>query len=353
MFKDLVVIELASVLAGPSVGQFFAELGAEVIKVENKLAGGDVTRKWLVDGENPEGGVSAYYSSVNWGKESHFLDITAEEDYKKVIEWVKEADIVISSFKPGDDKKLKVDFKTLSRINPRLIYGHITGYGKNNAKTGYDAIIQAEAGFMHMNGEPDGNPIKMPVALVDILAAHHLKEGLLVELINRERTGKGGYVHVSLFDAAVSSLANQATNWLVAGKIPEKMGQEHPNIVPYGRSFKTKDGQLIMLAVGTDKQFKGLCEILGIAEIFNNPDYSTNAARVKNRKTIYNILDKEIARWEIGSLVEALEARKIPCGRINSMDKVFEMKEAQRMILKDDPKGVVKVGLRNVGFEGT
>ncbi|MFM8347797.1 MAG: CaiB/BaiF CoA transferase family protein, partial [Bacteroidota bacterium] len=219
MLKDIRVIELASVLAGPSAGQFFAELGAEVIKIENPATGGDVTRSWKSAGEQTDDR-SAYFSCCNWGKKSVLLDLHLSDDRDKLYRLVATADIVIASYKPGDAEKLGVDYDTLSVLNPGIIYGQITGYSGGDDRVGYDAVIQAEAGFMDLNGEAEGEPVKMPVALVDVLAAHHLKEGMLLALLNRMKTGKGCMVSVSLYDAAVASLANQATNLLVGNTLP-------------------------------------------------------------------------------------------------------------------------------------
>ena len=171
MLKDLKVLELASVLAGPGVGQFFAELGAEVIKVENARTGGDVTRSWKGAGEQTDDR-SAYFCAINWGKKSLALDFNNESDRKVIHALARNTDIVIASYKPGDAEKLGVDYKTLSAINPKLIYGQVTGYGSHNPRVGYDAVIQAEAGFMSMNGEPDRSSLKIPVALMDVLAGH-------------------------------------------------------------------------------------------------------------------------------------------------------------------------------------
>ncbi|HAA19666.1 MAG TPA: carnitine dehydratase, partial [Cytophagales bacterium] len=175
IFEGLRVLELATVLAGPSVGQFFAELGAEVIKVENPNTGGDVTRSWQGAGEDPANDRPAYFTAINWGKQSLAIDLRSAEGQSQVHELVRETDVVIASYKPGDAEKLRVDYATLQGMNPRLLYGHITSYGPDNPRAGFDAIIQAESGFTYMNGHPDGEPTKMPVALTDVLAAHHLK----------------------------------------------------------------------------------------------------------------------------------------------------------------------------------
>ncbi|MDF2452610.1 MAG: CoA transferase [Bacteroidota bacterium] len=216
-FSDLIVIELAGVLAGPSAGLFFAELGARVIKVENPKTGGDVTRSWKLHAENTNDKESAYYWSINAGKEVVFLDLTEENDRQQFCSLVSTADILISNYKLGDDVKLKVDYPTLRKLNPRLIYASINGFGKTNPRTAYDLILQAESGFMFMNGEKNAAPLKMPVALIDILAGHQLKEGILIALLERYKTQKGSEISVSLYDTAVASLANQATNWLIDG----------------------------------------------------------------------------------------------------------------------------------------
>jgi len=254
--EGLKVLELASVLAGPSVGMFFAELGATVIKIENITTQGDVTRKWKLAKENPNTDISGYFSCVNWGKYSFAVNLLEKEGLDIIYKLTAECDIVLVSYKPGDAEKLKVDYPTLKQYNQALIYSHITGYGLKNSRAGFDAIIQAESGFTYMNGNPGGPPTKMPVALMDVLAAHHLKEAILLALLYRERTGKGQYIEASLFKAGIASLANQATNWLVGKTIPERIGSDHPNIVPYGTIFKTSDNKEIVLAAGTDKQFK-------------------------------------------------------------------------------------------------
>lgn len=330
MFAGLKVVELASVLAGPSVGQFFAELGAEVIKVENLKTRGDVTRSWKISGEK-EGDLSAYFCSCNWGKKSVALDLSERRGKEIVQKLVTRADVVIASYKPGDAEKLGVDFKTLSQRNPKLIYGQISGYGSDSDRVGYDAVIQAESGFMDMNGEADGPPVKMPVALIDILAGHQLKEALLLALLKKERTGQGSFVEVSLIQAALSSLANQGTNLLVAKKVPARKGSAHPNIAPYGEVFETKDGKKILLAVGNDKQFENLCQILSISL---SSDFSTNQKRVNNREKLSEQLTEQIKKFESGDLMKGIHTAKIPAGIVQNVAEAFEMKAAKAVILK-------------------
>ncbi|MCS7087019.1 MAG: CoA transferase, partial [Bacteroidia bacterium] len=253
-FEGLRVVECAGVLAGPAVGMYFAELGAEVVKIEPP--GGDVTRSWLLPGETR----SSYYSCVNWGKKVATLDLTRETDALMAL--LETADVLVANFKPGSAQKLGLDYPTLSQKFPRLIYGNVTGYGPDNGRAGYDAVVQAECGLMFLNAEADGKPMKAPIAIVDVLAAHQLKAGLSVALYMREKTGRGAYVQTSLIEAGVSALINQGAAWLYSGRAPRPMGSEHPAIAPYGGVYDCRDGAMI-LAVGNDAQFRRLCQIVG------------------------------------------------------------------------------------------
>jgi len=332
MFSNLKVLELASVLAGPSVGQFFAELGAEVIKVENLSTGGDVTRTWKGYGEQTDDR-SAYFCSVNWGKKSIALDLGSPEGKKLVHKLAVKSDLVIASYKPGDAEKLGVSYQQLFTLNKQLIYGQITGYGSESDRVGYDAVIQAESGFMDLNGERNGPPTKMPVALIDVLAAHQLKEGLLLALLKRERTGEGSLVEVSLIQTAIASLVNQASNWLVANKQPSRQGSAHPNIAPYGDSFLTQDGKRILLAVGTDRQFMNLISILEISQSSMLEKYGTNLLRVENREELNALLAKAISKMDSEKLIALIHQHKIPAGIIQNVKEVFEMPEARELLI--------------------
>jgi crotonobetainyl-CoA:carnitine CoA-transferase CaiB-like acyl-CoA transferase len=336
MLKNLKVLELASVLAGPGVGQFFAELGAEVIKVENYRSGGDITRSWKLPTERVSEDRSAYFSSVNWGKMSIALDLTTIEGKTKVQQLASKADIVIASFKPGDAEKLNVAYEQLKMNNPRLIYGQLSGYGSDNDRVGYDAVVQAESGFMDMNGEKDGGALKMPVALIDVLAGHQLKEGLLLALLKREQTGEGSLVEVSLIQTAVASLANQATNWLVAKSLPQRKGSLHPNIAPYGEVFETSDKKQMILAIGSDRQFADLCDVLNCKEYVNDDRFSINQQRVINRTMLKQILEQKIKAFSSHELMTKINEKKIPAGLVQNVKEVFEMKEVQELLLKSD-----------------
>ncbi len=331
------VVELASILAGPITGQFLAELGAQVIKVENPATGGDPTRGWRLPTESTEGSMSAYFSCANWGKRSIALDLTRPEGLALVRRLLTQADLVISSFKPGDDKKLGLDAASLHALNPALIIAQISAYGSADPRPGFDAIIQAESGFTYLNGDADGPPVKMPVALVDLLAAHQLKQAILLALLARHQgKTRGQVLQVSLLDAALASLANQASNYLVAGVVPQRMGSEHPNIVPYGSIFSSADGRALVLAVGTDRQWQQLAQALGDAELAADPRYARNADRVRQRQVLSERLQTLFASFPAATLATKLTAARVPFGFVNDMAAVFAQPQAASLCLAAD-----------------
>lgn len=335
LFKNVKVLELASVLAGPAVGQFFAELGAEVIKIENERTGGDVTRSWRSAGEHTDDR-SAYFCSVNWGKKSVALDLSQKDGRKALHALAAASDIVISSFKPGDASKLAADYESLLQVNNRIIYGEITGYGSTDPRVGYDAVIQAESGFMSINGEKDGGPLKMPVALIDVLAGHQLKEGLLIALLAREQTGKGCKVEVSLMDTALASLANQASNWQVGKVLPKRHGSLHPNIAPYGEMFLTKDGKQLLLAIGNDKQFVELLLAIGMDAVADDARFSSNERRVANRSLLSELIANAIRQFDSAKLASDLQDRKVPAGLISNVMEAIDTDHARSLRLSSD-----------------
>jgi len=330
----LKIIELSSVLAGPAVGMFFAELGADVIKIENKSTNGDVTRNWRLPSEkNTE--TSAYFKSVNWGKQSIFLDLNHPKDYATVTEYIQNADTVLANFKKGSAEKLGLDYNRVKTIQPKIIYANLTAYGEQDDGVGFDVLLQAETGFLYMNGEPNRPPVKMPVALIDLMAAHQLKEAILIALIDRYKNNRGSFITVSLAKSAIASLANQAANYLNEGFIPQRMGSQHPNICPYGDIFETKDGELILLAVGTEQHFKMLCTLLQHPEWAENEKYATNAQRVVHRNELIPLLQNALLHFKQAEILNQLSEQKIPAGVINDMKAVFELPYAKEMILKD------------------
>ena len=350
-FEGLKVIELANVLAGPAVGMFFSELGADVIKIENKITDGDMTRKWKLPSEDKSSPISAYYCSVNWNKKVKFLNLNIAKDQAIVHNLVKESDIVISNYKPGKAQGLHMDYETLKGINPTLIYAHLSGFGEDSSRTAFDVVLQAETGFMSMNGQPDSLPTKMPLALIDILAAHQLKEGILVSLLQREKTGKGNYISASLHDSAIASLANQATNWLMENHIPTQMGSMHPNIAPYGEIIETNDRKQIVLAIGTNHQFKMLCEIILRNDLTTHEDFSTNKARVVNRKKLQQELSQSMQIFDSESLMKSFIKKDVPAGIIKDLATVFSSEDSRKMILRESIEKTKTSRVRTVAFK--
>lgn len=350
-FKHLKVVEIASVLAGPSVGLFFAELGAQVTKVENKKSGGDVTRSWKLPTENKKASISAYYAAVNWHKKSVFMDLTDASDQRQLNELLLAADILIVNFKAGDAEKFNLDYETLKTLSPNLIYAEITGFGHESDRVAYDLILQAESGFMSMNGTAGSGPVKMPVALIDLLAGHQLKAGILTALYQRDAAQKGGcLVSVSLFDSAVASLANQASNWLMEGHIPQRIGSKHPNIAPYGEFFMTKDNRSITFAIGSDKQFTSLCNILKIPDLIDHPAFENNAVRVVNRLSLASYLQDAVGQFELATLLPLLEGKFVPVAQIKNVKEVFERDSAKKLILEEEVDGINTKRVQTVVF---
>lgn len=333
--KGLKVLELATILAGPSVGMFFAELGAYVTKIENPRTKGDVTRHWKQKSEASDVNYSAYFASVNWGKEHLFLDLSEYESLKKVKELAKESDLIISNFRPGQAERFGLDYDSIKAFNSNVVYGHISGFGEEDGRLAFDVVSQAESGYMFMNGQAAAEPTKMPVALMDILAAHQLKEGLLLALYNRERMGKGSYVSVSLLDAAVSSLVNQATNWLMNGHIPQRIGSLHPNIAPYGEMVTSSDGKQIVLAVGTQQQFASLCKVFHLDELIEDERFNSNQNRVVHRSELNELLIKKAGLYASNELMNLFLENAVPAGIIKNMKEVFEDENAKSSILTD------------------
>ncbi|TYP94779.1 Crotonobetainyl-CoA:carnitine CoA-transferase CaiB [Fodinibius salinus] len=339
LFSDLTIVELASVLAGPAVGNFFSELGAEVIKVENKTNGGDVTRQWRQPNETTEG-PSAYYSSVNWNKESVLLDFTDDTDMQKVRQLLRDADIVITNFKKGDDKKFDLTYEDLKTLKPSVIHGKISGFGSDSDRPAYDLILQAETGFMSMNGQPKSPPTKMPLALIDLLAAHQLKEGILCALLKqKENPNQPFNIEVSLYESAISSLINQATNWLMNGNIPQQIGSKHPNIAPYGEIFTTIDDYSITFGIGSDRQFRDLCNILDAETLAEDPKYESNEGRVEHRQELAAILRNKIEQLKGVPLLKKCRSELVPAAEIKNVQQVFEGQKAHKMLLRETIEG--------------
>lgn len=349
-FKDLRVLELANILAGPSVGMFFAELGAAVTKIENPKTNGDPTRQWKLESEKDKA-ISAYYASVNWGKKVKFIDFETDNGILEIYELVKSSDVIIVNFKKGDDVKFQLDYETLKNINPKIIYAHLDGFGEFDDKPAFDVVLQAESGFMSMNGNSENETLKMPVALIDVLAAHQLKEAILIAIINLYKTGKGALIKTSLFESALSSLVNQASNYLMGGEIAKPQGSLHPNIAPYGETFLSADNHKLVLAIGTEKQFKKLCEQLDVVELIKSEKFHTNTQRVKNRTELGEILHEKIKKIKFKDLETKFNAEKIPFGQIKNINEVLTQKNIENFILEEIQENCMTKRMKSISFK--
>jgi crotonobetainyl-CoA:carnitine CoA-transferase CaiB-like acyl-CoA transferase len=345
--RGLQVLELAGVLAGPAAGMFLAELGADVIKVENPTTGGDVTRGWRLPAEPRDKGVSAYFCAANWGKRSIAIDLRDPAGRGLIHSLAQLSDIVLASYRPGQAESLAVDAESLMRLNDRLIYAEVTAYGRGDPRPGYDALLQAGTGFMSINGEPDALPLKMPVALMDLLAAHQLKEGILLGLLERARTGAGTHVTTSLVRSGLSSLANQGTGWMATGLVPVPLGSGHPSIVPYGDVWECVAGEFVVLAVGTDRQFSRLCSSVNAPELASDPRFEQNAERVVHRDALRAELAPRIARLHRDTLLESLASAGVPAGPVWNVGEALSRPDADSLLLRSGNR----VGLRTVALD--
>lgn len=318
------VLDLSRVLAGPSCTQILADLGADVVKIE-RPAVGDETRAWAPP-SFPDG-VSAYFSTVNRNKKSLTVDISKPQGQEIIRRLAVDADVLIENYKVGGLKKYGLDYDSLKEINPRLIYASLTGFGQSGPdanKPGYDYIIQGMAGLMSITGPADGMPHKVGVAVVDLFAGLQSVIGIQAAIIERERSNQGQYIDVALLDSAISMLANVGSNYLASGKMPPRLGNTHPNIVPY-QVFETKGNQHFILACGNDAQFSAICQLLGLSELTQDARFSSNPQRVHNREALTEILSECFLQKGRDEWLVLLESVKVPCGSINDVVEAFEM----------------------------
>jgi crotonobetainyl-CoA:carnitine CoA-transferase CaiB-like acyl-CoA transferase len=338
------VLDLSRVLAGPWATQLLADLGAEVIKVE-RPGEGDDTRAWGPPyARAPDGAEtreSAYYLGTNRGKRSITLDLSRPEGQELARRLAARCDVLVENYKVGALERYGLGWEALRAVNPRLVYCSITGFGQTGPyrhRAGYDFLIQAMGGLMSVTGEPDGapggGPVKVGVAITDLMTGLYAANAILAALAWRERSGKGQHVDLALLDVQVAALANQAANYLVSGVAPRRMGNAHPNIVPY-QAFAARDGQLV-LAVGNDGQFARLCEVLGVAELAADPRYATNAARVRHREALVPLLAARFLANDRAAWIDALEAAGVPCGPINDVAQVFADPQVRHRGLRVD-----------------
>jgi crotonobetainyl-CoA:carnitine CoA-transferase CaiB-like acyl-CoA transferase len=342
------VLEMARILAGPWAGQLLADLGADVVKVERPGVGDD-TRGWgppFVEGADGEHLSAAYYHSCNRGKRSVAVDFETPEGQAIVRRLAGKADVLIENFKVGGLKKYGLDYESLKQVNPRLVYCSITGFGQTGPyapRAGYDFIIQGMGGIMDLTGEADDEPQKPGVAFADIFTGIYSAIGVLAALRRRDATGEGAHLDMALLDTQTSVLANQALNYLASGRTPKRMGNAHPNIVPY-QVFPVADGHVIV-AVGNDGQFAKFCGVLGQPELAQDPRFRTNMDRVTNRATLVPLITRILSTRHRSELLQALAPEGVPAGPINSVADVFDDPQviARRMRL-DLPAPAAKGG---------
>jgi len=319
----LKVIELARILAGPWVGQTLADLGAQVIKVES--GDGDDTRGWgppWIDTAGEQ--TAAYFHACNRGKQSVVIDLKNQQQRDRLLELIEEADVLVENFKVGGLEKFGLDAPTICTRFPKLIYCSITGFGQTGPyahRAGYDFMIQGMAGIMDLTGEPDGEPQKIGVAFADIFTGLYSVIAIQSALLQRQSTGLGQRIDMSLFDCMTAVLANQSMNYLASGNSPKRMGNRHPNITPY-QTFPVSDGHLI-IAVGNDGQFKRLCNALNADHLATDERYLSNALRVTNRDALEVQLTDFTSTWTRDELLQALEQAVVPAGPINTVEDVF------------------------------
>jgi crotonobetainyl-CoA:carnitine CoA-transferase CaiB-like acyl-CoA transferase len=356
------VLELARILAGPWAGQLLADLGAEVIKVERPGTGDD-TRAWgppFVEGADGKPLAAAYFHSTNRGKRSVEADFESAEGQALVRALATEADVLIENFKFGGLAQYGLDYESLRKINPRLICCSITGFGQTGPyapRAGYDFLIQAMGGIMHLTGEAKGEPQKIGVAFADIFTGLYAVVAIQAALIERERSGEGQYIDSCLMDSQVGVLANQAMNYLVSGQSPKRMGNAHPNIVPY-QVFPVADGHVV-IATGNDAQFRRLCKAIDIAEVADDPLYASNSGRVAHRNELVETLTNATRKLDRADILARLEAVGVPAGPIQDLHDVFTdpqvIARGMRVdILAPDAKGGSIPGVRTpISFSRT
>lgn len=353
------VLDLSRILAGPWCTQQLADLGAEVIKIE-KPDSGDDTRSWgppWLEGSQE----SAYYLSANRGKQSVAIDIAQPEGQQLIHQLLEQCDVLVENFKVGGLKKYGLDYASLKQKKPDLIYCSITGFGQDGPyaqRAGYDFMIQAMGGLMSLTGQPDdqpgGGPMKIGVAFADIFTGLYASNAILAALLQRQQTGEGTHIDLGLLDVQVGVLANQALNYLTSGTVPQRLGNAHPNIVPY-QSFASADGYII-LAVGNDGQFQRFCKLAGCPELAADSRFTSNRLRVEHRDALIPLLEPVLKTRSTDEWLALLEPAAVPCGPINTLDRVFADPQVQHrnmaLTLPHPQAGKVKLVSNPVRFDG-
>ncbi len=323
------VLDFSRVLAGPLATMILGDLGADVVKIERPGTGDD-TRGW---GPPFIGEDAAYFLSLNRNKRSVVLDLESERGSDLARRLAERSDVVVENFRPGLMERFGLDHATLARRNPRLVYCSLVAFsdrGESASRPGYDIIVQALSGLMSFTGEPDGEPTKVGVALLDVIAGLYAANGIQAALVGRERTGRGEHIVVSLFESSIASLVNQAANFLLGGLVPRRMGNAHPNIVPY-QLFRGSDRSFI-LAAGNDRLFERTCSAIGRPDLPADPRFATNAERVRNRDALVRILQESFAAEPAAFWLDALSAAGVPCAPVRTVDEVFSSPEGSAFV---------------------
>jgi crotonobetainyl-CoA:carnitine CoA-transferase CaiB-like acyl-CoA transferase len=335
------VLDMSRILAGPWIGQLLADLGAEVIKIE-RPGKGDDTRAWgppFVKDREGNDADAAYFMCTNRGKKSLTLDIAKAEGQAIIRELAQKSDILLENYKVGDLKRYGLDYEALSALNPRLIYCSVTGFGQTGPyrdRPGYDYLVQGMGGIMSMTGEredrPGGGPQRVGVAIADLMTGMYSTVGILAALHERTVSGQGQYIDMALLDTTVAWLANQNANYLIGGQVPQCIGNEHPNVMPY-QTFRTKDGNMI-IATGNDGQYQRLCVAAGVPDAATDPRFTTNALRIANREACTAILAAAFLNKTTCEWIEILEKVNVPCGPINRLNEVYADPQIQHRGLR-------------------
>ena len=341
------VLDLTRVVAGPYCSMFLGDLGAEVVKVEQPGAGDD-TRGW---GPPFIGGESAYFLCINRNKQSLTLDLKSKRAAEILRALAKQADVIIENFRPGTMERLGLGESDLRRINPRLIYGSLTGFGADGPMSdwpGYDLIVQAWGGLMSITGTPDGEPVKVGVAIIDLVAGLMLGKAITAALYAREKTGVGQRIDTSLLEAEVASLINVGSNYLIGGNVPARWGNAHPNIVPY-QHFKTADGYLV-IGVASETIWKRFCAAVGEGALIDDARFSNNAKRVENRNALIALLSALFCKRDNHTWFKILTQAEVPCAPVQTIDQVFQAPQVlhRKMLLEVDHPTAGKVRMAGI-----
>ena len=326
------VLDLSRILAGPTCTQLLGDLGATVLKIENPGTGGDDTRQWgppYVKDGSEDTDLSAYFMSANRNKLSVSIDIATPEGQAEVRRLAALADIVLENFKPGGLAKYGMDYAGLSAVNPKLVYGSISGYGQtgpNASKPGYDLMAQGYGGIMSLTGDPNGAPMKVGVGVADVMCGMYACVGILAALRHAEATGEGQQVDVALVDSQIAWMINEGVNTRLSGQAPIRRGNGHPNIVPYD-VYETMDGHVIV-AVGNDSQFRRFCSVLDLAALPDDPMYATNPMRMKNRDALAEYLVPALRLRSTAEIIAAMEGARVPVGPVQTLPQVFATDQA-------------------------